>query len=42
MMVIGDLNLETIQQSRTFATFLPLNNSRRSAQIIARPEVICL
>ena len=42
MMVIGDLNLETIQQSRTFGTVLPLNDSKRSAELSAKIEVIRL
>lgn len=42
MMVIGDLNLETIQQSRTFGTVLPLNDSRRTTELTAKTEVIRL
>lgn len=42
MMVIGDLNLETIQQSRSFGTVLPLLDSHRSLQIADKPEVVRL
>lgn len=42
MMVIGDLNLETIQQSRSFGTVLPLLDSQRSVQIASKPEVVRL
>ena len=42
MMVIGDLNLETIQQARTTGTVLPLNDSRNSARILEQIEEITL
>jgi predicted amidohydrolase len=42
MMVIGELNLKTIQESRSFGTVLPLLDSRRTAEIVSRPEVISL
>ncbi|MEW6248173.1 MAG: carbon-nitrogen hydrolase family protein [Nitrospirota bacterium] len=42
MMVIGDLNLETIRQSRSFGTVLPLLDSHHSLQIADKPEVVRL
>jgi len=42
MMVIGDLNLETIQQARTTGTVLPLNDSRNTASILEHVEEIVL
>lgn len=42
MMVIGELNLRTIEDSRASGTVLPLNDSRRTADIVAHPEVIRL
>lgn len=38
MMVIGDLNLETIQQTRTTGTVLPLNDSRNTAKMLEHLE----
>ena len=38
MMVIGDLNLETIQDTRTSGTVLPLNDSRHTAKILETIE----
>ncbi len=38
MMVIGELNLETIVHSRVGGTVLPLEDSRRTAQMVADPE----
>lgn len=35
MMVIGELNLHTIMDSRTSGTVLPLNDSRNTAEILA-------
>ena len=42
MMVIGDLNLDTIQQARTTGTVLPLNDSRNTARMVARIEELAL
>ncbi len=42
MMVIGELNLHTITDARSSGTVLPLLDSRRSAEIAARPEVVPL
>jgi len=42
MMVVGELNLETIASSRTEGTVLPLNDSARSAEIANRVERIRL
>ena len=41
-MVLGDLNMDAIESSRTFGTVLPLNDSHRTADLIANPEVIPL
>jgi predicted amidohydrolase len=41
-MIIGDLNMTTIEQSRTFGTVLPLEDSARSARIVATPESVKL
>lgn len=38
MMVIGDLNLETIMQTRTTGTVLPLNDSRNTAKMLEQLE----
>lgn len=42
MMVIGELNLKTILDTRSSGTVLPLLDSRSSAEIAAGVEVICL
>ncbi len=42
MMVIGELNLETITESRAAGTVLPLRDSRSTAEILATLEVVCL
>ncbi|HSA91747.1 MAG TPA: carbon-nitrogen hydrolase family protein [Terriglobales bacterium] len=42
MMVIGELNLQTIAESRAEGTVLPLLDSGRSAELVAQPEVIQL
>lgn len=42
MMIIGELNLETIVTSRTTGTVLPLEDSKRTAQLVAEPEVVTL
>jgi predicted amidohydrolase len=41
-MVMSDLDLETIEQSREFGTVLPLNDSRRTRRIVAEPDIIKL
>lgn len=41
-MVIGDLNLQTIKQSHTDGTVLPLNDSKNTAQLIADPQIVTL
>ncbi|MBI4482312.1 MAG: carbon-nitrogen hydrolase family protein [Acidobacteria bacterium] len=40
MMVIGELNLKTIAESRSSGTVLPLLESRRTAEIVSRLEVV--
>lgn len=42
MMVIGELNLDTIVQSRTSGTVLPLEDSRRTAEIVRQPEIVSI
>jgi predicted amidohydrolase len=42
MMVIGDLNLETILQSRVSGTVLPLNDSRNTLEMLKNVEEIKL
>jgi predicted amidohydrolase len=42
MMVIGELNLETITHARTSGTVLPLEDSRRTANLVAEPEIVAL
>jgi predicted amidohydrolase len=42
MMVIGELNLKTITESRTNGTVLPLTDSLRSAAVAAKSEVVVL
>jgi predicted amidohydrolase len=42
MMVIGDLNLETIRQTRTTGTVLPLNDSRNTAKMLEHLEEMSL
>jgi predicted amidohydrolase len=42
MMVIGELNLKTISESRASGTVLPLLDSRRTAELVAKPEIITL
>jgi len=41
-MVIGDLNLTTIAESRSFGSVLPLNDSVRTAQLVSEPEHVAL
>ena len=42
MLVIGELNLTTIQDSRCSGTVLPLNDSERTAEILKHVEVHAL
>ncbi len=42
MMVIGELNLETIGEARTAGTVLPLLDSARTQAMVAVPEMVCL
>jgi predicted amidohydrolase len=42
MMVIGELNLKIIQESRSTGTVLTFKDSHRTSQILSRPEVITL
>ena len=42
MMVIGELNLKTINESRTSGTVLPLNDSQRTAELVKHVEVVSL
>jgi predicted amidohydrolase len=39
-MVIGELNLDTIRESRTEGTVLPLRDSQRSAEVASKMELI--
>lgn len=42
MMVIGDLNLETIRRSREEGTVLPLLDSERTTELVSSPERVVL
>lgn len=42
MMVIGELNLKTINESRSMGTVLPLNDSQHTKELISHVEVISL
>jgi predicted amidohydrolase len=42
MMVIGELNLQTIMEARATGTVLPLLDSRRTAEVTSKPEVVAL
>lgn len=42
MMVIGELNLKTINESRTSGTVLPLNDSKHTAELVSHVEVVTL
>jgi hypothetical protein len=42
MMVIGEMNLNTILDTRTTGTVLPLNDSRNTADVLATLEVVSL
>lgn len=39
-MVIGDLDFRTIMEARTFGTVLPLNDSARTSELVADPEIL--
>lgn len=41
-MIVGELNMKTIDDSRTFGTVLPLNDSHHTSEIIADIEEITL
>jgi len=41
-MVIGELNLQTIQENRSFGSVLPLNDSQRTEQLIKDPDLVKL
>ena len=41
-MVIGELNLQTIQETRSSGTVLPLRDSQTTAEVVARTEVVTL
>jgi predicted amidohydrolase len=41
-MVIGELNMETLQNSRTTGTVLPLNDSLRTSEIVGQTELTTL
>lgn len=40
MMVIGELNLKTIVESRSSGTVLPLHDSRRTAEVVSELEIV--
>jgi predicted amidohydrolase len=42
MMVIGELNLKTIAESRTNGTVLPLLDSRRTGEALAHTEIVSI
>lgn len=42
MMVIGELNLKTIVETRASGTVLPLHDSLRTGSVVARPELVRL
>jgi predicted amidohydrolase len=41
-MVIGELNMFTIQETRTSGTVIPLEDSNKTAQLVAHPELVVL
>ena len=41
-MLVGELNLETIEESRDFGSVLPLSDSRRTRELTRDPEVVKL
>ncbi len=42
MMVLGELNLKTIRETRESGTVLPLNDSKHTAELISHVEVVSL
>lgn len=42
MMVIGELNLKTINESRSSGTVLPLNDSKHTAELISQVDIVSL
>ncbi len=40
--VTGELDLETIEETRSFGRVLPLGDSARTQEVIATPEVVTL
>ncbi|MDQ3199801.1 MAG: hypothetical protein M3Q46_11575 [Verrucomicrobiota bacterium] len=42
MMVIGELNLKTIQEGRETGTVLPLRDSKRTQDMLAQTELVKL
>lgn len=42
MMVIGELNLKTIAETRSTGTVLPLHDSQRTLGLVANPEIVSL
>lgn len=42
MMVIGELNLKTINESRSSGTVLPLNDSQHTAELISQVDIVSL
>ncbi|MDH3479866.1 MAG: carbon-nitrogen hydrolase family protein [Gemmatimonadota bacterium] len=42
MMIIGELNLDTIVTTRASGTVLPLNDSKRTASMVTDPEIVTL
>jgi len=42
MMIIGELNLDTIVTTRSSGTVLPLNDSKRTASMVVDPEIVSL
>lgn len=41
-MIIGELDMRTIDDSRSFGTVLPLNDSRRTRELVNRVDVVSL
>ena len=41
-MVIGELNMVTLHESRTTGTVLPLNDSMRTSELVAKTRVTSL
>ena len=39
-MVIGELDMKDIEDSRSFGSVLPLNDSERTQELVANPEVV--